>query len=87
MSDKIENPLAFPDPCNAHPGAHPPDCPKGMTLRDFFAAKAMNGMTSDATALEAIGEMQEKFSEKGSTIVARMSYEIADAMLKERMKK
>ena len=40
---------AFPDPCGARQGAFPPNEQKGMTLRDYFAAKAMAAMmTHDA---------------------------------------
>ena len=45
----------------------------GMTLRDYFAAKAMQGIVTDT------GWM-------GNTVstLAGMSYEVADAMMKER---
>lgn len=47
----------------------------GMTLRDYFAAKAMSGI------LTGTGWM-------GNTVstLSKMSYEVADAMLKERLK-
>jgi hypothetical protein len=47
----------------------------GMTLRDYFAAKAMAAMLTDP-------------SWKGHTIgtAAETSYQMADAMLAERMK-
>lgn len=46
---------------------------RGMTLRDYFAAKAMQGIVTDT------GWM-------GNTVstLAGMSYEVADAMMKER---
>jgi hypothetical protein len=37
---------AFPDPCGAHNGAFPPDCAKGMSLRDYFAAAALPSILS-----------------------------------------
>ena len=45
----------------------------GMTLRDYFAAKAMQGIVTDT------GWM-------GNTVstLAGISYEVADAMMKER---
>jgi hypothetical protein len=46
----------------------------GMTLRDYFAAKALGGLLAD-TAITASPEL-----------VAKVSYEYADAMLKERNK-
>lgn len=50
---------------------------QGMTLRDYFAAKAMQGFLS--------GPMNRaKF--EGSVDVAELSYLMADAMLQERAK-
>lgn len=46
-----------------HPGN------KGMTLRDYFAAKAMQAIT-------------QKYSHEGD--ISRNAYKIADAMLKAR---
>ena len=62
---------AFPDPCNAHPGAHPPDCAKGMTLRDWFAGQALAGLAA-----------HYGFSQlhKDSDSI----YDIADAMIESR---
>lgn len=54
----------------------------GMSLRDYFAAKAANGLCSNGTWL------QEAFSNVGSdacaSAVAKASYELADAMLAAR---
>lgn len=51
----------------------------GITIRDYFAAKAMQGMMSSAAVLERGGlNTPEK--------VTRASYAQADAMLKERNK-
>ena len=41
MSKIDDGGAAFPDPCGAHSGAFPPDCAKGMSLRDYFAAAAL----------------------------------------------
>jgi hypothetical protein len=43
----------------------------GMTLRDYFAAKAMQGMMHDVS--QPVGE-----------VIAAWAYEVADAMLKAR---
>lgn len=50
---------------------------EGMTLRDYFAAKALNGMLDDCRwgTLEDSAEM-----------AARVAYKLADAMLAERAK-
>ena len=62
---------AFPDPCGAHPGAFPPNEDKGMTLRDYFAAKAMAAMlTYDAQK-----------NDWPDAKVAEWAYNVADAMM------
>ena len=48
--------------------------PEGMTLRDYFAAKAMQGMLAACTG----------WSEAGIERLAKCSYMTADQMLKER---
>jgi hypothetical protein len=48
--------------------------PEGMTLRDYFAAKAMQGMLSACTG----------WSEAGIERLAKCSYVTADQMLKAR---
>jgi hypothetical protein len=45
---------------------------KGMTLRDYFAAKAMQGMMSDPNI------------DMHSSEVAKLSYQMANAMMKAR---
>ena len=46
----------------------------GMTLRDYFAAKAMQGMCSNGDA-----------THRGDEVIAKDAYAIADAMLWERI--
>ena len=62
------------DPSIVNPIRH-----KGMTLRDYFAAKAMQGL---------IASHEEGYWWKCNsyTMGARYSYRFADAMLKERAK-
>lgn len=48
----------------------------GMSLRDYFAAKAANGICSH----------QDTWGLSDSEKIAKFSYELADAMLKERAK-
>jgi hypothetical protein len=62
----VKNEPAFPTPTHNLQN-------DGMTLRDYFAAKAMQGMVTDK-------------SWQGQTCktVANISYEMADAMLKAR---
>ena len=71
---------AFPIPHDDRPGAYMAE--PGMTLRDYFAATALNGMRAkgaggwfDSTAGGTLGEQ-----------ICQQAYEWADCMLKERAK-
>ena len=66
----MNNPPAFP----CHPDT-PPEY-DGMTLRDYFAAKAIQAILTSPSWME----------NKPNTL-AKMSYEIADAMLRAREEK
>ena len=63
------------------------DCSRpGMTLRDYFAAKAMQGI------IEKYGSNPPYFDEDGwddgpDQEIARWAYELADAMLRARESK
>ena len=57
---------------------------KGMTLRDYFAAKAMNGMLETAIDWFPTGRDADESSLEIFKDLARDSYAIADAMLKAR---
>lgn len=52
----------------------------GMSLRDYFAAKAMQGMTA------SFGGMTMDVIIESIPVAASISYAVADAMLKERAK-
>jgi hypothetical protein len=54
---------------------------KGMTMRDYFAAKAMQGMLG-ALAASSSG-LHDDFR-KSANAITEMSYFVADAMLKAR---
>lgn len=51
---------------------------RGMSLRDYFAAKAMQAMIAKSSGQDATG------GEKGVPIIAGYAYEFADAMLRAR---
>lgn len=57
----------------------------GMTLRDYFAAKAISGILSSQTEMRANGMDNASFGMQIETIVEE-SFLIADAMLKQREK-
>lgn len=71
MSEEPENPQAFPNPINDVGDISYP----GMTLRDYFAAKAMQGfsVTNWHVAMDYAA-------------IAESAYMIADAMLAQRSK-
>ena len=53
-----------------------------MTLRDYFAAKAMQSViTQEIAALRRVNEYTAKSSED---VMAEWAYKMADAMLKKR---
>jgi len=68
---------AFPIPNDDRPGAYPAE--PGMTLRDYFAAKAMQGMLSH-------GFVPDQIRQPGcvSWDYAKHAYAMADAMLAAR---
>ena len=63
----MNNPPAFPIPFETHHD--------GMTLRDYFAAKAMQGICNSRSHSEL---------KVHAIASAKVSYEMADAMLKAR---
>jgi hypothetical protein len=65
------NESAFPIPNDDRPGSY--EAQPGMALRDYFAAKAMQGLLANDS---------DPLFER----VAEWAYDIADEMLKERNK-
>lgn len=72
MSTKNDGGPAFPI------GSTPEEWGNGMTLRDYFAAKAMQAWLSDTKA--------EFYDPKMQEAAAKYGYMIADQMLKARLK-
>lgn len=73
MASKETGGSAFPlhvAPCNALDY-------QGMTLRDYFAAKAMQGLLSNP-------KLSEQIKKQGQSWIAESAYAWADDMLKER---
>jgi hypothetical protein len=64
----------FPETGGGHAAAF-----QGMTLRDYFAAKAMQGQLSIFENVTALAREQIKLED-----VCIASYEVADAMMKAR---
>jgi hypothetical protein len=59
---------------------------KGMTLRDYFAAKAVNGLMSNEEAIQRFRSMSMTEGFESAILMATAAYQIADAMLQERAK-
>ena len=60
---------------------------RGMTLRDYFAAKAMQGMVSSIATEDDYRRLSGHASASGLTVsewIARDAFKQADAMLKAR---
>ena len=84
MSDRPENPPAFPNPDLVMPNGDFEHGQSGLTMRDYFAAKAMQGMLS---CQDFMNDQIIKFGitkEQALENVARWAYIQADAMLKQR---
>lgn len=74
MSSKDTSPPAFPlaDSCCEYGGTNR-SCANGMTLRDHFAATAMQGVLANANN-----------SGENTNLIGELAYLIADSMLKAR---
>lgn len=75
MKEKTKNPQAFPK-SDTHQQV-------GMTLRDYFAAKAMAALMIDVPRLIRIAEENKQY-ESMHAVCADLAYGFADAMLKQR---
>lgn len=70
---------AFPLAASEYSGNGPE---RGMTLRDYFAAKAMQAMFSSPQAMAAAASNTK--NQAATVFLAIASYEMADAMLQAR---
>lgn len=82
MNEKIENPPAFPFKGRRASGnGDMTDAYHyGMTLRDYFARGVMKSIISN------LNFTVERLADKKLDVIAKESYTMADAMLKERCK-
>lgn len=67
-------PHAFPTAFN---GEH-----EGMTLRDWFAGQALNALAEGAGSAAVEGRVHDVLP-----LIAKISYAVADAMLRERFRR
>lgn len=77
MTSKNDGGPAFPLPNQAM---------FGMSLRDWFAGQALNGILSDGETQAIISKLSRAENASSTAYVAKAAYEFADAMLKERSK-
>jgi hypothetical protein len=77
MAEIDDGGAAFPCHTNPRPGTLN-DAPQGMTLRDFFAAKALAAMIAQP------GKDPENCGKKAVPRLAMFAYEYADAMIAAR---
>jgi hypothetical protein len=77
----MNNPPAFPTNQYAN-GINPSGFDTGMTLRDYFAAKAMQGLLT--IPAETLSESKTDKHEQLDSYVSYLAYTMADAMLKAR---
>jgi hypothetical protein len=86
MSNTNTGGPAFPFPAYTYPNGEINHGEGGASLRDYFAAKAMQPLVTEArnpqtkTTMKRLGFKDEEFWE----MVALASYNAADAMLKAR---
>lgn len=84
MENKPNNPQAFPTVNPNYDNNWNKDYyNNGMTLRDYFANSAMQANLTNPDLMEIVSE---KSIQDGTTFdaIARVSYQISDAMLKQR---
>lgn len=74
-----------PDGGSAFPLRFSEVADRGMSLRDYFAAQALNGMLQDNTNVLRIAQSAAE-GELPEAAAARSAYGLADAMLLERAK-
>ena len=77
MSNTNTGGPAFPFPAYTYPNGEINHGEGGMTLRDYFAAKAMQGLITSAS----LSRTESWYDEER---VAESAYKMADAMLKAR---
>lgn len=86
----MNNPPAFPTPVIVPEGQFASVSNDGMTLRDYFAAAAMNGQISCCSTQFACEQLTNEIQRRGwdikepEKLMALNAYNYADAMLKAR---
>jgi len=87
MSDIKDNGgPAFPVPANEYKQQDQgwENYPQGMTLRDYFAGKALAGMLADSERSIKLYDSTGEDDVAVAEINAEWAYQLADSMIKER---
>jgi len=87
MSERDDGGPAFPMPMAVMSDTSPHiacEPEYGMTLRDYFAAKSMQGTLSNTESLDACHRVAKERNADPFTLVAISAYQMADTMLKAR---
>ena len=58
----------------------------GMTMRDYFAAAALQGVMKDRENVKALAKAADQEKQDPAAFIASRMFNIADAMLAEREK-
>ncbi|MCW2272417.1 hypothetical protein [Pseudomonas sp. JUb96] len=74
---------AFPVQANEYAGHGPSN---GITIRDYFAAKAMQGFMANDALLTRYGAVAQQEMISPDALMATAAYSAADAMIAERSK-
>lgn len=61
-------------------------CSQGLSIRDYFAAKAMQGMLSNDEMISRYGACAKENNISPDIVLATAAYGISDAMISERAK-
>lgn len=81
MTERNDGGPAFPQILGER---YEPMSTEGMSLRDYFAAKAMQGMLSNPYYMEEMYEYFKGDNLKIGKSICESAYAVADAMLKAR---
>lgn len=81
---KENNNYAFPHKQSHEQFQYSETVHHGMTLRDYFAAKAMQSLLSSQKHISNINILARECSISETEALAKISYDFSDAMLKHR---
>ena len=84
MSNTNTGGPAFPSGTDFYGGPNKEYGKRGLTLRDYFAAKAMQGWMANPTATPVEAGVDDADPQALADVAAAFGYMVADAMMKAR---